>query len=638
MKSIILVLLVAAAALAAEFSTGQAARLVIGQRTFTEQEEGARQDLLGGVSGLAYAADTLFVVDSNRVGAGPQNERVLIFKNLSVNLPKPTDELPFDRTCPACRGSADVVLGQPDFTSNAIALTQTGLRTPTSVASDGVKLVVSDTDNNRVLIWNSIPSTNAAPPDVVVGQPDFTHNSIPGATFRTANPCADRRASGSRMESSSSPIHRTTGCSFTTRSRPPTERRPISWWANRTLAPSSSRTSPEPPPTPSASNLINPVSVTSDGIRLYVADLGHNRVLIWNSIPTRNQTPADVVVGQPDMTSAIFNNAPALCPSNGTDATTGDLTYPPSCEKTLNFPRFALSDGKRLFIADGGNDRVLVYNQVPTSNGAAADAVIGELGGGINQASDATDSMRTPMSLAWDGTNLFVSDSFNRRVMVYSIAPRNVPLLRRAERRQSRDFRRRGRDVCGNDRGKDVVTISIDPKADDDTVAPVDYKYTAVKDDTFDNIINALVAAINGSNDGKGDPSVIALANLATASLILTAKPPGSDGNNIGLTSTVSTSSLITATATGATLAGGPGRRQDRAGNDRDRAGRRSERRYRIRASRSPDFAGDPGQHAGLFRRHPRSAVLCLAHRHHRPGSVRGGRPHQHQRLRPDRA
>src|SRR5450432_1125296 len=135
MKAIILVLLVAAAALAAEFSTGQAARLVIGQRTFTEQEEGARQDLLGGVSGLAYAADMLFVVDSNRVGAGPQNERVLIYKNLSATLPKPTDELPFDRICPACRGSADVVLGQPDFTTTAIAQTQAGLRTPTSVAS-----------------------------------------------------------------------------------------------------------------------------------------------------------------------------------------------------------------------------------------------------------------------------------------------------------------------------------------------------------------------------------------------------------------------------------------------------------------------------------------------------------------------
>src|SRR6185503_15260601 len=132
-------------------------RLVIGQRTFTEQEPGAagaaRPDLLGGVSGLAYAGDTLFVVDSNRVGASPQNERVLIYKNLSITLPKQTDELVYDRPCPVCRGTADVVLGQVDFATTDIALTQKGLRTPTAVASDGRKIAVADTDNNRVLIW-----------------------------------------------------------------------------------------------------------------------------------------------------------------------------------------------------------------------------------------------------------------------------------------------------------------------------------------------------------------------------------------------------------------------------------------------------------------------------------------------------
>src|SRR5438046_69950 len=123
MKSTFVFLLAAASACAAEFSTGQAARLVIGQRTFTEQAEGAGQDLVGGVTGLAYVNDMLFVVDSNRVGAAPQNQRVLIFKTLSANLPKPGDELFFDRPCPVCRGSADVVLGQPDFSTTNIALT-----------------------------------------------------------------------------------------------------------------------------------------------------------------------------------------------------------------------------------------------------------------------------------------------------------------------------------------------------------------------------------------------------------------------------------------------------------------------------------------------------------------------------------
>ena len=43
----------------------------------------------------------------------------------------------------------------------------------------------------------------------------------------------------------------------------------------------------------------NAVAVSSDGVRLFVTDLGFNRVLIWNSIPTANHAPADVVVGRP---------------------------------------------------------------------------------------------------------------------------------------------------------------------------------------------------------------------------------------------------------------------------------------------------------------------------------------------------
>jgi hypothetical protein len=152
-----------------------------------------------------------------------------------------------------------------------------------------------------------------------------------------------------------------------------------------------------------ASNMQDPVSVTSDGTHVFVADLGYNRVLIWNSIPTSNGVPADVEIGQPDMVSSIPDNAysgspattagstdvevPVLCPvSSGKDANNAP-TYPGSCNATLSFPRFALSDGTRLYIADGGNDRVLEYEHVPTQNAVSADIILGEQGGTIDQAS-----------------------------------------------------------------------------------------------------------------------------------------------------------------------------------------------------------------------------------------------------------
>lgn len=147
------------------FFTGQAARLVIGQTTFTSQDTNSSDTTLGSASGIAYGADTLFVADSNRVGASPSNNRVLLFSNLSSQLPQPTAELPYNTKCPVCVGKATLVLGQPDFvtTTQNNAATANSLRTPTNVATDGVHLVVADTDHNRVLIWNHIPTTNNQP-------------------------------------------------------------------------------------------------------------------------------------------------------------------------------------------------------------------------------------------------------------------------------------------------------------------------------------------------------------------------------------------------------------------------------------------------------------------------------------------
>src|ERR1019366_3036513 len=55
MKCISIFLLSAAAVCAADFTTGQAARLVIGQTTFTSQDSNSSDIILGAASGIAYA-------------------------------------------------------------------------------------------------------------------------------------------------------------------------------------------------------------------------------------------------------------------------------------------------------------------------------------------------------------------------------------------------------------------------------------------------------------------------------------------------------------------------------------------------------------------------------------------------------
>ena len=52
---------------------------------------------------------------------------------------------------------ADLVPGQPDFVTTTSGSGRDRMRNPTAVATDWYKLAVANTDNNRVLIWNSIP-------------------------------------------------------------------------------------------------------------------------------------------------------------------------------------------------------------------------------------------------------------------------------------------------------------------------------------------------------------------------------------------------------------------------------------------------------------------------------------------------
>jgi sugar lactone lactonase YvrE len=602
MKCISVFFLCAAAMLAADFTTGQAARLVIGQTTFTSQDPNSSDTIVGGVSGLAYAADTLFVADSNRVGAAPSNHRVLLFQNLSGQLPSPTAQLSFDRKCPVCLGQATVVIGQPDFTTTTENLTasQNSLRLPTAVASDGIHVVVADTNHNRVLIWNRIPATNDAPADVVVGQPDFVSSST-----LTGSPTAKsmRGPQGVWIQNGKLYVADTQNNRVLIYNQIPTTNGAA---ADVVLGQPNFTTAIQPDlaqqtTSAAANNLLNPVSATSDGLHLFVADLGYNRVLIWNTIPTTNQAPADVVIGQPDMNSSVANNAfsgtaatsstdangnttttttqetPVLCTvSNGADAN-NQPTYPNSCNATLSFPRFVLAAANRLFIADGGNDRVLVFKQIPTQNAPSADYIIGQIGGTVNQASDAADSLRTPMSLAWDGTNLYVSDAYNRRITAYSVGANSVPYQGVVNAASLAIFASGNVTIGGTIQAGDVVSINIGGTSTTDSsgkptaTGGATYTYTVKAADTFTDVIGGqtvndviagLVAAITSSNSGAGDPNVLVTSDTTLEELILTARKSGSDGNNITYSTWATppsskSTALITSTGAASTLSGG---------------------------------------------------------------------------------
>ena len=554
-----------------QFVTGQAARLVIGQTNFTSQAAGASDTLLGAVGGLAFGANTLFVADSNFLGLTPVNNRVLMFQHTSQAFPAPTAQIPaYSGNCPVCVGQANLVVGQPDFLGSNFHTTQVGMRTPTGIATDGHVLAIADTGNNRVLLWLSLPNSNGQPADIVLGQKDF--NSVQQPIVATAS--SFRGPQGAWIQNGKLFIADTGNNriliwnSIPTRNNQPAD---LELGQKDFVTVEQPPPTCEPPPAPAApppcsiltstqGTMLDPVSVSSDGIHLFVADTGYNRVLIWNSIPTQSGKPADVEIGQPDFANTLANNNTALCPP--ATITNGVATYyPAECGKTLSSPSFVSSDGTRLFVADGGNDRVLIFNQIPTQNAPEADVVLGQpdeyasvvtsvsslFNPLLNQSGAAVTP--TPTSLAWDGTNLYVADPSNRRVLVFTPATPNVPNDGVRNSASLETFATDEIDVSGSIQSGDTLTVGIAGPAGNNS-----YTYTILNSDSTSTVLAALVNLINA---GSGDPNVYASIPPTLQQLLVTARVPGGAGNGISITITVSTNAMIAALAATPNLTGG---------------------------------------------------------------------------------
>ncbi|MBI4473952.1 MAG: hypothetical protein HY646_14890, partial [Acidobacteria bacterium] len=143
--------------------------------------------------------------------------------------------------------------------------------------------------------------------------------------------------------------------------------------------------------------------------RLFASDGGNNRVLVYDAAPDKLRTgmPASAVIGQPDFTSGAKN-----------------LTA-----SGLNQPGALLYDGKhhRLFVSDGLNNRVLVFNAQPSAlkSGAAAIGVIGQPDFTTARQLRTRSGIDGPDGLAYDfkTDRLFVSDHGNDRITAYDVDP-----------------------------------------------------------------------------------------------------------------------------------------------------------------------------------------------------------------------
>jgi len=283
---------------------------------FSLTDDSTPTGVTGGNLGLytSVAADGGKVVVSD-----PQRNRVLVWTSTIT-----TDGV-----------SANRILGQATSTASAASNAATGMSGPTGVWTDGTKVVVADSFNHRVLIWNSFPNANGDSADLVIGQAGFGTGSAPTTV------------TGSRLKS--------------------------------------------------------PVDVWSDGTRLAVADSGNNRVLIWSSWPTQNGQAADLVLGQPDLQSG------------GAGLSADQLSSPSSVS----------GNADALFVADAVNDRVVVYSPFPTASDTPATYVLGQpdLGTGGNNPSPTDKSLDGPTDVEVAGNYLWVADQVHARALRFALYP-----------------------------------------------------------------------------------------------------------------------------------------------------------------------------------------------------------------------
>ena len=389
---------------------------VLGQKSFTTSGAGTSASTLHGPAALAIAPNgRLFVADY-------KNNRVLSWP----------DAVRFHSG-----DTADLVIGQPDFTSggdnrgNGSVPGPNSLWGPESLAIDlSGRLFVADTTNHRVLIFDG-PFTPGAHPSasVVLGQPSFT---TPGTGFggcaapANANFCYARGLafdSSGRLYAIDEYDHRVLVFD------PPFHTGQLASHVIgqpdfTSAAPNWFGPAGAPQTTPSAYGLSGPRGLAIDsGDRLFVADSENNRVLVFNT-PLVSSPAANDVLGQPNFASGAANQGKANPSVYG-----------------FNFPiDLAFDTAGHLFVSDLNNHRVVNYTLDDGFTGASYERFgyvqnYGECGSEPDPDPAPTRiGLRCPLGLAVNPFGgLLIADFYNNRVLAFDVPIQQayIPLAQR---------------------------------------------------------------------------------------------------------------------------------------------------------------------------------------------------------------
>jgi sugar lactone lactonase YvrE len=317
---------------------------------------------------------------------------------------------------------ADIVLGQPDFSSNianyggaAGAPTANSLSTPSGLVVDANgNLYVSDNGNNRVLFYQA-PIVSGQSAIRVFGQTSFTSGM---ANAGGATPLANTLnfPLGLALDSKGNLYVADFGNSRVLVFFAPTT---SDTTADFVFGQGGSFTTSVS--ALGASGLNSPASVALDSQdNVYISDFGNSRVLEYNT-PLTTDAVADRVIGQNDFASGVANMGAGIGVGK---ATASSLCFPYGV---------AVTHAGDLYVADFFNHRVLEFDSPLTSDGVA-DHVFGQGNSFTNNVSNnggvSNNSLSLPRAASLDSTgNLYIADNNNNRIMMYDKPVNHPPVV-----------------------------------------------------------------------------------------------------------------------------------------------------------------------------------------------------------------
>lgn len=406
----------------ASITNGQAAAHVFGQSIYTTQNQGTTASTfkrtggnigVNGPCGVAYddADKLLFVSDTN-------NNRIMSFN--------------VDPAVISDGQSALHVLGQVNLTSGTAGLSISELSSPEGLGHDATnnRLFAVDYENNRVMVWAGVGSiTDGQNAAGVLGQADFVSNGVLITQASTpwyipsgaANIFYDTTTNNLYVPDHTNRVQVFSAAPGFTNGKN------ASWNVGHTNAAGTPIYNAS-----YSINWAGPQSAFNTGgsaldtvhHRLFVTDFNDApdfvllsgqiaaRILVWDLDSNNNISSLNAahVLGWPDFYVSVVN------------ATT-QATF------SIHIAGMVYdSADDRLFMTDTNNNRVLVFDTASITDGENAVHVLGQTLYTTNTPATTQSGLRAPRGLGYDPATkrLFVADTGNNRVMVFDADPATI--------------------------------------------------------------------------------------------------------------------------------------------------------------------------------------------------------------------